>query len=144
MKERNVALCPTIAAGDAVSQYRGWKKGLEPDPDRIQQKRKSFKAALDAGVTICMGGDVGVFTHGDNAREMEMMVQYGMKPIDVLRAATSVNADVFRVADRIGRLKTSLLADLIAVEGNPEQAISDVREVVLVMKNGIIYKNEKP
>lgn len=144
MKERGVALCPTIAAGDAVSQYRGWKKGLEPDPERIQQKRKSFKTALDAGVTICMGGDVGVFTHGDNAREMEMMVAYGMKPIDVLKAATSVNADVFRVADRIGRLKTSLLADLIAVEGNPEQAISDVRKVVLVMKNGIIYKNEKP
>ncbi len=92
MREKNVALCPTLAAGDAISQYRGWRKGQDPEPERIAEKRKSFKSALDAGVTIVMGGDVGVYSHGTNAREMIMMVDYGMKPLDVLRAATAGNA----------------------------------------------------
>lgn len=113
MKARGVALCPTLAAGDAVSQYRGWKKGLETEPERISIKRKTFTMALEAGVTMCMSGDVGVFAHGDNAREMEMMVDYGIKPINVLRSATSVNALVFGYADKIGSIKTGLLADLI-------------------------------
>ncbi|NDK55368.1 metal-dependent hydrolase family protein [Pontibacter fetidus] len=136
MKKHNVALCPTLAAGDAISQYRGWKKGSEPEPDRIQQKRKSFKAALDAGVTINMGGDVGVFTHGDNAREMELLVNYGMQPLDVLKAATSVNADVFGISKTVGRIKPTLLADLVAVEGNPATTITDIRKIKLVMKGG--------
>lgn len=140
MKKHNVALCPTLAAGDAVSQYKGWKKGLEPEPARIQEKRKSFAAALDAGVKICFGGDAGVFSHGDNAREMEMMVAYGMKPLEVLRAATSVNASVFGVSATIGSIKPGMLADLVAVEGNPAQNISSTRNVSLVMKNGKIYK----
>lgn len=140
MKKHNVALCPTLAAGDAISQYRGWQKGIAEEPDRVKAKRKSFKAALDSGVTIVMGGDVGVFTHGDNAREMEMMVDYGMKPIEVLRAATSLNADVFGIGDTVGRIKPGLLADLIAVEGNPAKSIAQVRQVRLVMKDGSIYK----
>lgn len=136
MKEKGVALCPTLAAGDATAQYKGWKKGIEPEPARITEKRKSFAAALIAGVTICMGGDVGVFTHGDNAREMEMMVDYGMKPADVLRSATSVNADVFGINDKVGRIRPGLLADIIAVEGNPAVTISQVRKLKLVMKGG--------
>ncbi|MFD2999397.1 amidohydrolase family protein [Pontibacter toksunensis] len=140
MKKNKVALCPTLAAGDAILQYHGWQKGSQPEPARIQQKRKSFKEALDTGVTICMGGDVGVYTHGDNAREMELMVDYGMKPLDVLRAATSVNADVFRVSDRIGRIKAGLLADIIAVEGDPTADISQVRKVNFVMKDGQVHK----
>jgi imidazolonepropionase-like amidohydrolase len=139
MKEKGVALCPTLAAGDAVSQYRGWKKGIEPEPARISQKRQSFKYALDAGVKICFGGDVGVFAHGDNARELEMMVAYGMKPIDALRSATSVNADIFHLSDRVGRVKAGLWADLVVVEGNPIQHISDIRKVKWVMKGGVIY-----
>jgi imidazolonepropionase-like amidohydrolase len=139
MKEKGVALCPTLAAGDAVAQYQGWKKGVDPEPERIANKRKSFAAALQCGVTICMGGDVGVFTHGDNAREMEMMVEYGMKPIDVLHSATSVNADVFGYGNNIGRIKKGLLADIIAVEGDPSQNMSAIRKVVLVMKDGKIY-----
>jgi imidazolonepropionase-like amidohydrolase len=140
MKEKNVALCPTIAASEAVELYRGWRKGVDPDPERIIHKKKSFASALKAGVTICMGGDVGVFAHGDNAREMELMVEYGMKPLDVLRSATSINADVFGYADKIGRIKKGLFADIIAVEGDPSVNIKNIRNVKLVMKNGIIYK----
>jgi imidazolonepropionase-like amidohydrolase len=139
MKEKGVALCPTLAAGEAILQYNGWKKGTDPEPERIIQKRKSFQSALRNGVTICFGGDVGVFTHGDNAREMELMVAYGMKPVDVLRSATSINADVFGYADRIGRIRKGLLADLVAVDGDPTVNISNVRKIALVMKDGVIY-----
>ncbi|HEX7903375.1 MAG TPA: amidohydrolase family protein [Chitinophagaceae bacterium] len=140
MKAKGVALCPTIAASNAIEEYKGWRKGIDPDPDRILQKKKSFAAALKAGVTICMGGDVGVFAHGDNAREMEMMVEYGMTPTDVLRSATSINADVFGYGHKIGRIKKGLLADMIAVEGDPSIDIKNIRKIKLVMKNGIIYK----
>ncbi len=141
MKEKGVALCATLAAGDAILQYRGWKKSSDAEPMQITEKKKSFQTALRTGVTICMGGDVGVYTHGDNAREMELMVDYGMKPIDVLRSATSVNADVFGSAAKIGRIKKGLLADLVAVEGDPSKNIKDVRKVVLVMKDGKLYKS---
>lgn len=141
MKEKGVAFCPTLAAGDAVSQYRGWKKGLEAEPSRILNKRKTFKMALDAGVTICMGGDAGVYAHGDNAREMEMMVEYGMQPLDVLRSATSINASVFGYADKIGSIKAGLLADLVAVEGDPSVNIKNIRNIKLVIKGGVIIKN---
>ena len=140
MHEKGVALCPTLAAGDAVSQYRGWKKGIEPEPERIKNKRATFKQALEAGVTICFGGDVGVFAHGDNAREMEMMVEYGMKPLDVLRSATSVNARVFHLP-QLGQIKPDFLADLVAVEGKPDMRISDTRKVKLVVKNGEIMQH---
>ena len=128
-----------MAAGDAVSQYRGWKKGQEPEPERIREKRVTFRQALSAGVTICAGGDVGVFSHGDNARELVMMVDYGMKPLDVLRSATSVNADVFGLRDR-GRVRPGLLADLVAVAGNPTAQIDALRQVRLVLKGGIRYQ----
>ena len=140
MKEKNAALCPTLAAGDAILQYRGWKKGIDPEPLSITLKRKSFQNALQAGVKICMGGDVGVFAHGDNAREMELMAEYGMKPLDVLRSATSVNADVFGYSDNIGRIKKGLFADIIAVNGNPVNNIKNVRNVVFIMKDGKVYK----
>jgi imidazolonepropionase-like amidohydrolase len=96
---------------------------------------------LQAGVTICMGGDVGVFAHGDNAREMEMMVDYGMQPVDVLRSATSVNADVFKINKTQGRINEGLFADILVVKGDPSKNIHDIRNVKLVMKNGTIYKN---
>ena len=140
MKEKNIPLCPTIAASEAYEMYAGWHKGIDPDPKRIVNKKKSFALALKAGVTICMGGDVGVFAHGDNAREMELMVEYGMKPIEVLRSATSINADAFRYGDKIGRIKKGLLADIIAVEGDPSVNIKNIRNLKLVMKDGVVYK----
>ena len=140
MKQKGVALCPTLAAGDAIMQYRGWKKGEDADPPRIVQKKASFKQALDAGVTICAGGDSGVFTHGDNARELEMMVAYGMLPLDVLRSVTSVNAQVFNLDDQYGSIKAGMIADLIAVKGNPGANISNLRKIELVMKGGTILK----
>jgi imidazolonepropionase-like amidohydrolase len=140
MKEKNVALCPTLAAGDAVQQYNGWKKGVDPEPRNISDKKKSFQLALKTGVTICMGGDVGVYAHGDNAREMELMADYGMNPIDILKSSTSVNADVFGYADRFGRIKKNLFADIIAVEGDPSVDIRNIKKLTLVMKDGVIYK----
>ncbi len=140
MVKHNVALCPTLAAGDAIAQYSGWNKGVDPEPPRLQNKRRSFKAALDAGVTICFGGDVGVYPHGDNVRELEMMVDYGMPAEDVLRSATSINAGLFHIADKVGRIRTGLLADIIAVEGDPGRDISDLRNVRLVMKDGVVYR----
>ncbi len=137
MKEKGVALCPTLAAGDAISQYRGWKKGAEGDPPRIVRKKESFRQALNAGVTIVAGGDVGVFSHGDNVRELEMMVEYGMNPIDVLRSVTSINAHYFKLAHDRGKIAPGLLADLIAVEGNPTEDIRALRAIKMVMKGGV-------
>jgi imidazolonepropionase-like amidohydrolase len=138
MVEHNVALCPTLAAGDATSQYAGWKKGQSPEPRNIQRKRASFKAALDAGVTILSGSDIGVFPHGENAREIEMMVDYGMSPLNALRSATSVAGRVLHM--EIGVVKPGMLADLIAVDGDPTKEIGALRRVKFVMKNGGVFK----
>src|SRR5215216_2588523 len=126
MKERGVALVPTLAIVGA----------------NAERKRVGFKAALDAGVTIASGSDVGVFAHGDNARELEMMVKFGMPLLDALRSATSVNARVLHMSDKIGSIKPGLLADVIAIEGEPTRDVSALRKISFVMKGGVIYREK--
>lgn len=126
MKERGVAYCPTLSVG-SQDKHR-------------DMKRESFKAALKSGVTISMGSDVGVFPHGDNARELEAMVNLGMPPLDALRSTTSINAKVLHMENSLGKIKPGYLADIIAVEGNPTRDISGIRKIKFVMKNGVVYK----
>lgn len=139
MAERNVAFCPTVAAGDALLEYTGWRRGIDPDPERIKAKRASFQAAMQAGVELCFGGDVGVYSHGDNVRDLELMVAYGLAPDKALHIATAGNADIFDLADR-GRVRPGLLADLVAVRGDPTRDPSALRRIVLVMKGGEVVR----
>ena len=143
MAAQGVALCPTLAAGDATSQYGGWKKGTDPEPAGIRRKRESFKLALDSGVIIAAGSDVGVFPHGESARELELMVAYGMPALAALKSATSVNARVMKMETQVGRVAPGLLADLIAVTGDPAADISATRKVSFVMKGGVVVRRSQ-
>jgi len=140
MAERGVALCPTLAAGHAITQYGGWRPDVDPEPARISRKRESFALALEVGVPMCFGGDVGVYPHGDNVRELELMVAYGMNTADAVRAATSGNAAFFDIGDEVGSIRPAMLADLISVGGDPTRDIAALRDVRLVMKGGTVFR----
>ena len=135
MKQRGVALCPTLAASEAYARYFENWNGQEPAPERVQENRRSFQAAMRAGVSMCMGGDVGVYTHGQNWLEMYAMQRAGMRADQVMIAATSGNARIFGVEDR-GEIRIGKLADLVAVDGDPTRNVAAVRSVRLVMKDG--------
>ena len=139
MAARGVALCPTVAAGAAILAYGGYRAGVDPLPERLRQKRASVAAARAAGVEIVVGGDVGVFAHGENAREAELLVfDYGFTAIEVARGVTSGNARLLALPDR-GRVASGLLADLIAVDGDPARDVTALRRVRWVMKGGTVF-----
>jgi imidazolonepropionase-like amidohydrolase len=140
MHDRGIALCPTIAASEAYARYFQHWNGQEPAPESVQENRRSFQLAMKAGVPTCMGGDVGVYTHGENWLEMEAMRRAGMPAAEVMIAATSGNARIFRLSDR-GQVKPGLLADLVAVDGDPTRDVSAVRHVRLVMKGGKVIRS---
>src|SRR5690348_4160160 len=143
MHDRGIALCPTLGASEAYARYfQGWN-GEEPGPESVQENRRSFQMAMKAGVPICMGGDVGVFAHGKNWLEMEAMQHAGMPAAQVMIAATSGNARIFHLADR-GQMKPGLLADLVAVDGDPTRDVAAVEHILLVMKGGaIVVRNPR-
>ena len=139
MHDRGTALCPTIAASEAYARYFEHWNGQEPAPESVQENRRSFQLAMKSGVPICMGGDVGVYAHGQNWLEMDAMQRAGMPAAQVMIAATSGNARILHLDDR-GQVKPGLLADLDAFDGDPTRDVSAVGNVKFVMKGGEIVR----
>ena len=140
MRERGVALCPTLAATEAVARYAGWKGGSEPEPERVRAAREMFARALRSGVTIATGSDAGVFAHGDNAREIELMVAYGMSPAAALRASTATAAQVLGRDKDLGRMEEGFVADIIGVSADPLRDPAALRRPTLVVRDGVAFR----
>jgi imidazolonepropionase-like amidohydrolase len=138
MRAHGVALVPTLAAYEAMGKLKGWQPGTAPEPAGVVASRASFREAMRAGVTIVNGSDMGVFPHGEGAREIELLVAYGMAAPDALRAATSVAAKALHLEDLVGAVRKGMVADLAAFEGDPTRDVAALRKVRLVVKGGVV------
>ncbi len=145
MKEKGTFYVPTLMALEGIKERLA--AGAKMDP-RQERKARLAMDAVDAtvrkavamGVRIAMGTDAGVFPHGRNAEELHLLVDHGMRPIDALRATTSVNAELFGIGERTGTLEAGKLADVVAVAGDPIVNIRTVEKVLFVMKEGVVYR----
>ena len=137
-----MVLCPTLAASQSMATYSGWDPATADHP-RVATAKKLMKNALESGVTIACGSDVGVFSHGDNALELELMFAYGMPVKDVIRSATSVAATTIGRAKDLGQVKAGFIADLIVVEQNPLEKLKTLRTPTVVIQAGKVVFERK-
>lgn len=141
MAEKHVAYMPTLTASEAYGIYfEHYVPGKSAPTEEMQNGAHAFAFARKAGVTIGCGSDVGVFKHGENWRELAWMVRDGMTPVEALTAATATDASVLGMSQQLGGLHPDMLADVIAVEGDPTQNIEAVKNVRLVIKDGVVYR----
>ena len=142
MRERQIYAVPTFAIFEYFAAHAETPAAAERERAMLAFHAAQFRQQLDAGVPMAVGSDVGPFPHGTQAREFELMVQFGMAPADVLRASLIHGARLLGWANDIGQLKPGFFADIIAVPGNPLADISTLNHVTFVMKNGVVYKNQ--
>ena len=140
MKDNNTIYCPTLTVTEAIAEYGGWKKGVDPDTNGVRRKHAAMTSAIKSGVTICNGSDVGPYTHGDNLRELKLLVEYGLSVEKTIQAATMVGAELMNKGDELGQVKVGYLADLIAVDGNPLENLDILSSPKMIMLDGNFYK----